>query len=237
MNETFESSRAPEQGSALPPNDPFAASLRGFGPIGILAILVILFGCWLFVLLGAILALAWVFLSGTPWRDIGFVRPTSWTRTIIIGIVFGVVFKFTMKAIVMPLFGAPPINQAFHFLAGNAAALPWMLLLVIFGAGFGEETIFRGWMFERFGKLFGQGVVAKILTILISSGSFALAHYSVQGLPGVEQAVITGLSFGTIVAITGRIFMVMIAHAAFDVTALWMIYYDLETRVAHLLYK
>jgi membrane protease YdiL (CAAX protease family) len=54
-----------------------------------------------------------------------------------------------MKAIVMPLFGAPAINPAYHFLAGNTAAIPWMLYAVILGAGFGEETIFRGWMFER----------------------------------------------------------------------------------------
>ena len=28
---------------------------------------------------------------------------------------------------------------------------------MIVGAGFGEETIFRGYLFERLGKLFGTG--------------------------------------------------------------------------------
>jgi hypothetical protein len=32
-----------------------------------------------------------------------------------------------MKAIVMRLFGAPPINQAYRLLTGNTAAIPAML--------------------------------------------------------------------------------------------------------------
>jgi hypothetical protein len=100
-----------------------AASLRGFGPLGILAILVILAGNFLVAPISAILVLVWARVSRTPWREIGYVRPKGWTRAIVIGIVFGVAFKFLMKAIVMPLLGAPPINQAYHWLAGNTAAL------------------------------------------------------------------------------------------------------------------
>jgi hypothetical protein len=37
--------------------------------------------------------------------------------------------------------------------------------------------------------------------------------------------------------VTGRIFMLMIAHAAFDLTALAIIYWSLETAVAHLIFK
>ena len=36
-----------------------------------------------------------------------------------------------------------------------------MLFAVIVGAGFGEETVFRGYLFERLGKLFGPGVAPK----------------------------------------------------------------------------
>jgi len=218
-------------------DDRVAAALRGFGPLGILSILVILAGNFAVASVSAVLVLVWARLSRTPWREIGYVRPKSWTRTLAIGIVFGVAFKFAMKAIVMPLLGAPPINEAYHFLAGNTAALPWMLYVIIVGAGFGEETVFRGWMFERFGKLFGPGVWAKILIVLITSVWFALAHYSVQGVPGVEQAMVTGLVFGTIFAVTGQLPMLMVAHVAFDLTALAMIYWDIESDVAHLIFK
>jgi membrane protease YdiL (CAAX protease family) len=141
-----------------------------------------------------------------------------------------------MKAIVMPLFGADPVNQTYHFLAGNRAALPaavWTMLV----AGFGEETVFRGYLFERLGKLLGPGRVAKVAIVLITSLMFGLGHYADQGLTGAEQAIITGTVFGTIFAFSGRLFMVMCAHAAFDLAAVAMIYWNFETRVAHLIFK
>jgi membrane protease YdiL (CAAX protease family) len=218
-------------------DDHFPAALRGFGPTGVIAILVILAGNFVVSPISAILVLVWVAWSRTPWREIGFVRPVSWVRTVAIGIVFGGVFKLLMKMIVMPLLGADPVNHAYHFLAGNRVALPGMIFAFIVVAGFGEETMFRGYLFERFGKLFGSSVWAKAITVLITSLWFGALHYSVQGLAGAEQAVITGMVFGTIFAITGRIWMVMVAHAAFDLVALAIIYYDLETAIAHLVFR
>jgi hypothetical protein len=148
----------------------------------------------------------------------------------------GIAFKLGMKAIVMPLFGAPAVNLRYHYLAGNAAALPWTLYAVIVGAGFGEETVFRGFFFERLGSLFGAGRAALTATVLLTSGLFALVHYHDQGMPGVEQAAVTGLVFGTIYAITGRLWLPMVAHAAFDVTAVALIYWNWESAVAHLLF-
>jgi membrane protease YdiL (CAAX protease family) len=214
-----------------------AAQLRGFGPLGLLSILIILAGNFLFVPLSAFLVLAWVSLSHTPWREIGYMRPQSWTRTLVVGIVFGVAFKFLMKAIVMPLLGGPPVNQAYHWVTGNAAALPGMIFLMIVVAGFGEETLYRGWMFERLGKLFGTSAWAKAAIIVLTSVLFALPHYLDQGIPGVEQALITGSVFGAIFARTGRIFLLMVAHAAFDLMALAMIYWNFESAVAHFFFK
>jgi len=229
----------PKAFEADPPrnDDRVAAALRGFGPLGILAILLILSGNFLFSPLSAVLVLVWVWLSRTPWHAIGFVRPKSWIGSLAIGIAFGCVFKLLMKAIVMPLLGADPINQAYHYLAGNTAALPGMILTFIIVAGFGEETVYRGWMFERLRKLWGTAVWARTLMVLLTSVVFGLAHYSVQGRAGAEQAIITGLVFGTIFAVTHRIFMVMVAHAAFDLMALAIIYWDIETDVAHFIFK
>ena len=66
---------------------------------------------------------------------------------------------------------------------------------------------------------------------------FGAEHYSFQGISGVQNAAVVGLTFGTVFAITGRIWMVIAAHAAFDVTAVAMIYWDLEAEVAHLVFK
>lgn len=226
-----------EARAAPPSGDRVAAGLRGFGPLGILAILVILAGNLVVVPLSAVLVLVWARRSRTPWREIGYMRPESWTGSLAVGIAFGSAFKFLMKMIVMPLLGADPINQAYHYLAGKRAALPAALFAVLVGAGFGEETVFRGYMFERLGKLFGSSVSAKTSIVLLTAGWFGLIHYPVQGLAGAEQATILGLVFGTIFAVTGRIWMLMCAHAAFDLTALAMIYWSLESDVAHLVFK
>jgi len=189
-------------------------------------------------LLGAIGVVLWAWGSRQPtlWRDLGFARPESWIRTVAIGIVFGVAFKLLTKIIVMPLLGAPPINQAYHFLAGNRAALPGTLFVLMAGAGFGEETVFRGYLFERLGKLIGTSAGAMTGIVLFTATLFGLAHYTVQGVAGVEQAAIVGLVFGAIRAVSGRIWMLMIAHAAFDLTAYAIIYWNVETAVAHFVF-
>lgn len=214
-----------------------AAELRGFGPLGILALLVVLAGNVLMPPLSAILALVWARWSRTPWSALGFVRERRWPATVALGIGLGVGFKLLMKAIVMPLLGADPINHAYHYLAGNRAALPGAIVTMIVIAGFGEETLFRGYLFERLGKLLGSSAWARGFIVLITSGLFGLAHYANQGLAGVEQATVTGLVFGTIYAATGRIWLPMIAHAVFDLTAVAIIYADVETRVAHWVFR
>ncbi|MGE5048017.1 MAG: lysostaphin resistance A-like protein [Deltaproteobacteria bacterium] len=223
--------------AAQPSDDRFATALRGFGPVGILAFLAILAGNLVVLPLSAILVLLWARRSRTPWREIGYVRPRSWVRTLAIGTLSGVAFKLAMKALVMPLLGADPVNHAYHYLAGNTAALPGALYLVIVGAAFGEETVFRGYFFERLGKLLGSGAPAKAAMVLLTSTLFALAHYRDQGLAGTEQAAFTGLVFGTIFARTGSIWLPMVMHAAFDVIAVAIIYADAESAIAHFLFR
>ena len=209
-----------------------ARRLRGFGPPGILALLLILAGNLLFVPLSALLVLAWARVSETPWSELGFARPASWWRTVAIGIGLGVALKLVMKAIVMPLVGAPPTNEAYRYLVGNAAALPGILYLVIAGAGFGEETVFRGYLFERLGKLFPPGTWTKVLIVFLTAAFFGLVHYPEQGRPGVEQALLVGLVFGAIYAFTQRLWLLMVAHTAFDLTAVAIIYWGWERTVA-----
>lgn len=168
---------------AAPPSDElFAARLRGFGPIGILGILLILLtgnvvvGKKMVVLpIGAVFVLLWTWRSRTPWREIGYSRPRSWIGTV--------------------------------------------------------------YAFERLGKLLGSSVAAKTAIVLLTSALFGLDHYRVQGLAGAEQAAIAGLVYGTISAVTGRIWIIMCGHATFDLTALAMIYWNLEDRIAHLVLK
>lgn len=225
----------PERGTAEPAGDRVATALGGFGPIGIVFILAVLL---VGPLLGASLVLVWAWRTKTPWRDLGFVRmrPRGWVLTIVGGIVAGIALKLLMKAVMMPLLGAPPINPAYSYLNGNTSAIPGMIANVIITAGFGEEILWRGFLFERLGKLLGTARRAKILTVLITSALFGLAHYMNQHWMGVEQAFIVGLIVGTYFAITGNIWPLIVTHAAFDVFAVLIVYYGWEERVAHAIF-
>jgi hypothetical protein len=215
--------------------------LRGFGPAAIAAVLLIVLSGnvvigTVIVPVGAVLVLLWVRWSQTPWQEIGYVRPRSWIGGLVVGIALGITLKLLMKAVVMPLLGADPINQTYHYLVGNRDMLPaavWAMIV----AGFAEETVFRGYLFERLGKLVGHSIGARTAIVLVTSIGFGLSHYADQGLAGAEQGFIVGLVFGTIFAVTGRLWMLMCAHAAFDLTALAIIYWDLEAEVAGLFLK
>src|SRR5262245_12493364 len=128
----------PALDAAKPPpgDDDFAAALRGLGPIGLLAIVVVFAGNLLFLPLSALLALVWAWRSRTPAQAIGLTPPRSWPLTTLVGLVFGTALKLAMKSLVMPLLGAPPINETFRFVTHNPASLPGMLYAIVVGAGF-----------------------------------------------------------------------------------------------------
>lgn len=215
----------------------FRAGLRGWGALGILAFLLVAAGVALTPPIGAVLVLLWAWASRTPWRELGFVRPKSWLAGLAIGLALGVGLKFLMKAIVLPLVGAEPVNQAYHYVAGNAPAALELAAYAIIGAGFAEEVVFRGYLFERFGKLFGMGAIGSALTVAIVTVIFGIIHYQ-QGVFGVVNATIVGFLFCVIYLLNRRrLWTVMVAHAAFDLTATAIIYLDLESAVAHSVFK
>jgi membrane protease YdiL (CAAX protease family) len=198
--------------------------------------IVVIFAAQILAPLGAVLVLVWARMSHTPWRKIGYVRPQSWVVSTAVGLIVGVCFKVIMKSLVMPLLGADPINHSYHFLVGNRTAALSFIPVMIVKAGFGEETFFRGYLFERLGKLLGKSTVARIITVLLTSMLFGLLHYD-QGISGIEQAMITGIVFGTIFAITRELWMLMCIHTAFDLTAIGIIYWQLESKLAHLVFN
>lgn len=226
---------------AAPPRDALAEELRGFGPVGVLALLAIVLtahvvvGPLLGLPVGAVLALAWAWRSRTPWRDIGYVRPRRPIATVVLGLAIGIALKLVSKAIVLPLLGAPPVNAAYHYLQGNRAMLP-LAIYAMLEAGFAEETVFRGYLFERLGRLFGRSTGARAITVVLTSVLFGLGHVANQGLAGAEQAAVSGAVFAGLYLASGSLVLPMVAHAAFDLAALAIIYSGWETRVSHLIF-
>jgi len=214
--------------------DVIAATLRGFGVVGILFILAVLAaGAWF----GAALVLLWAWRAAVPARDLGLACPRSWWKTILFGVLAGVFCKLLMKIIVMPLLGAPPVNDDFHRLIWNTAALPGTIFAVVVSAGFGEELVWRGFLFERSARKFGRGIGATIATVIVTAVLFGAAHYQYQGWTGVQQAAIMGVVYGSLYAKTRNLWLVVVLHAVFDIAAVLMIYLGVEIGLARLVFK
>jgi len=213
-----------------------AQRLRQFGPLGLVAMLAIFASSVLGFIVTAILVFAWARHSNTPLRALGFKTPSHPAATLLAGFALGVTLKLGLKSIAMPLLGAPAINQTYHYVTGNAAALPLLIATVLISAAFGEEVFFRGYLFERLGALLGASRAALFATVLVTSGLFASAHYQDQGLPGLEQASMTGLVLGGLYAWSKEIWLPMIVHAAYDLAAILLIYMGWEEAVARLIF-
>ena len=209
-----------------------ARRLREFGPLGVVAMLAIFASSLLGFAVTAILVFVWARFSNTPLRDLGFGPLRHPAATLLAGLALGIVLKLALKSIAMPLLGAPATNPTYHYLVGNAAALPWLIATVLISATFGEEVFFRGYLFERLGALLGTTRAALFAAVLVTTALFASGHYADQGLPGVEQASMTGLVLGGIYAWRKEIWLPMIVHAAYDWTAIVIIYMDWEEAVA-----
>ena len=186
---------------------------------------------------GALAVLVWAQWSGTPWVALGFARPGSWLWTIVGGIALGAALKLFTKAVLLPLLGAPAANTTYPQVYANLALFMQLAVTTVIVGGIGEEIFWRGFLFERLGKVLGAGAGPTVAIVFITATAFALAHIWDQGVPGVEQAIVTGLAFGTLFAATGVLWPVMIAHATYDVLAAFLIYAGLESSVSHLIFK
>lgn len=95
--------------------------------------------------------------------------------------------------------------------AGGASVL-LLVLLVVVGAPLVEELVYRGLLQRSFAAR-----ISEPLALLVASAWFAVIHFRALELPGLFVA---GLVFGACLLVTGRLGTAMIAHAAFNATAL-----------------
>jgi CAAX protease family protein len=222
------------------PWDKFAAALRGFGPAGtivfvavIMLVAVIPFPLDLATVAGAIVIVVWARASRTPLHELGFVPPQSWIGGLLIGIALGVAINLAMKAMVMPLFGAPAINPGIAHLIGSPKRIAISIVYMIVSAGLCEEIVFRGYLFERLGKMLGDAFASRLLILVVSALIFGLAHFQ-SGLFSMLNAGIGGLILGALFFVNHkRLWMVMVTHAANDLCALAIAVFHLQAAVSH----
>jgi len=99
------------------------------------------------------------------------------------------------------------------FMPSDAQERAWWILVSIL-AGVGEEITWRGVQTQLLVPIVGTYAVAALLSAL----SFGGAHF-VQGWKSVLVIVLFALGFQVIVWASGGLYVAMLAHVAYDVTA------------------
>jgi uncharacterized protein len=163
------------------------------------------------------------------WRDVGFTRYRSWPVTIAIGVGLGVLAEAFQLLITQPiltkLIGRQPDLELFRMLTGNLKMTLLFIALAWTLAALGEELFWRGYLLNRVADVFGRKQVAWIISLLIVSSAFGLAH-GYQGLTGWIEEGIAGLALGLIYLRTGRNLSVpIIAHGVADTIDMVLIFF------------
>jgi membrane protease YdiL (CAAX protease family) len=99
------------------------------------------------------------------------------------------------------------------YMPRNASERAWWILVSLI-AGIGEEITWRGVQTQLLVPLVGSYLVAVILCAI----SFGLVHF-IQGWRSVIVVVVFALGFQAVVWASGSLYVAMLAHVAYDITA------------------
>jgi CAAX protease family protein len=181
---------------------------------------------------GPLLVVAWLSLRlrGLRWRDVGFVRPPSWQRAIVIGTAAGLAMELLALFVTEPMFarlaGADPGLEEFRPLVGHLGLTLLLILASWALAAFGEEAFYRGYLMHRVAALAGGSRAAWVVALVIATATFGWAHAVGQGLTGALQEGFAGLLLGLLFLASGRTLMIPItAHGVSNTLAFVLIYF------------
>ncbi len=171
--------------------------------------------------------------EGKSWPDIGFPKRLPWRR--FIGYTFAAIALMLLAdgLVVRPLLNAlnapaTDISLLTEAIEGNTLNYVVFMIFSVWGsAAFGEDLIARGFILDRFSKLFGTSIA-----VVAQAAIFALAH-SYQGITGVVTIFVLAVIFGGVYVRSGRnLLPVIVAHGIMDsmgITAIYLGYSDVIT--------
>ncbi len=177
----------------------------------------------------------------TSLAAMGFSVPENWLSTIMWGLLIGSALSLFSIIFVEPLVerwtGVPHDIQVVESVRGNLKALLTWLVVVWVLVAFLEETLYRGFLMTEIIKIIGDGNLAIVFNILLTSVIFGLSH-SYQGKSGAWS---TGI-FGALIAVVFvwddfNIWLPIFVHGCIDTVALVLISRGLDERLKNLIWK
>ena len=166
------------------------------------------------------------------WASLGFKRPGSWTRVLLIAAGAAALRIALGELVVEPVTSHfwPPIKapSGIDEIRGHLSVVLMYLPVIWIFAGLGEEIGYRGFLLNRLADVFGRTRVADVLAVLGSAVLFGFGHYY-KGPAGVLDSGIAGVILGAAYLISGRnLWTCVLAHGFIDTVGLIAAYLGLD---------
>ena len=179
-----------------------------------------------------VLGLISVRLRDGRFAAIGFKRPESWRRIVLIALAAAALRILLGDLVIEPLtakFWPAPIAPALaNEITGNPKAAVFALLLVWTFAAFGEEIGYRGYLIKRGADIGGGSGAANWIAMLLVSILFGFGHYY-KGASGIVDSSVAGLILGSAFLLTGRnLWTAILAHGFIDTFGIGAAYFGLD---------
>lgn len=159
----------------------------------------------------------------------GFRRPRSWARLVLIALAAAALRIVLGELVIDPLtarFWPPAVAPAgADAIVGSLRdALLWLLLVWSFAA-FGEEIAYRGYLLTRAADLGKRSPAAYWAGMVLVSVLFGYGHYY-KGPAGIVDSGVAGLILGSAYLLTGRnLWTSILAHGFIDTFGVTVLYF------------
>jgi uncharacterized protein len=158
------------------------------------------------------------------WAALGFKRPKSWNRLLLIAVSAAALRIVLGEFVIEPITSQfwPPIKppSGIDEIRGHLSVLLTYLPIIWIFAGIGEEVGYRSFLLEKLSDMFGGNRAADVLGVLGSSVLFGLGHYY-KGAAGILDSGMAGVILGVAYLMSGRnIWTCVLAHGFIDTAGL-----------------
>ena len=172
------------------------------------------------VIVLCLLGLASIRLRDGDWTAMGFKRPASWGRIVLIALAAAALRILLGQFVIEPVTGffwpAPAAPELANEITGNAKIALLALVIVWTFAAFGEEIAYRGYLLTRAADIGNRSAPAYWIGIVLVSILFGYGHYY-KGPSGIIDSGIAGLILGTAYMVAGRnLWASVLTHGMID---------------------
>jgi membrane protease YdiL (CAAX protease family) len=180
------------------------------------------------VLTGAAAAVAITLLRGGTLADLGFRAPRRLATVPLWALGIPVVFVVAQNVVPLllaPVFDLPqPDMSRYDVIRGNPAAALLFAVVLPLTAAVPEEILYRGFLIERFGNLFGGAKSAAVFAVLAQALVFGAVHFQ-WGPGGILATSVMGAVWGFAYLLCGRnLWIVILAHSLAHIALVAQIY-------------